>query len=192
MKEQENDEDVCRAISSMLRNISPGSYLVQKAICEKGGLEILLNILEKHGDDGVIILRVFIAICSILSSQEMHSKYYTGDVSSVAKQYYEEYPNEKLITILYRALTREDDSWAKEAVSRDICTGEAYPKCEKECNDDTGLPCSGCWIQQKVYRCYTCDTDGCKVKFYCERCWKKYHQGHECEEFFCPARCATK
>lgn len=178
----------------ILWNISEANYSIQKEICEKKGLTTLIKILKKYNNiknkDGDVVESCCGAIGVILSSQEIYSKFCTKSVLGEVKKCYEKYKKSEKIVQFFLGLSRKEDSKVRDAVSRGVCTKDAFPKCEDECGCDEGCYCTSCCVQQKAFKCNTCDKG--KIVLYCEVCWKKHHKGHDCEEFFCPMRCATK
>ena len=130
------------------------------------------------------------AIEVVLSSEKVHKKFCTYERLKWIREFGEGQRRNKDIGRLLLSLTRKEDPRVRDAAVRGVCTKEAFPKCEDDCECDKGLYCSKCCVQQKVFRCLTCDK--VKIKFYCETCWRKDHKGHECEEFFFSARCDSK
>ena len=173
----------CRALC----NIATESTLLQKGICEKGGLAILLKVLREHS--GNALETCITSIDALLSSPETHSKYCTPEVIRAVEECYEKHKDSEKIKHSLLSLKREEDSRVRDAVARGVCTKEAFPKCSEKCRCDKGYYCSKCCAQQKTFRCLTCDKN--KTRFYCEVCWKRDHKGHNGEEFFYPVRCAT-
>ena len=169
-----------------------GSRSIQESICEKGGLPVLLEVLRRYSDNQHMLESCCRAIATVLSSHETHSKFCTPDVLCAIRECSERHIDNEEIKQSYLSLTREGDARVKDAVARGVCTKETFPKCSDECKCDKNAYCPKCCVQQRAFRCRTCDKDKDKIKFYCEVCWKRDHQGHECEEFFCPVRCATK
>ena len=94
-----------------------------------------------------------------------------------------------MIRLFLLGLKREEDPCVHDAISRGVCTKEAFPRRSGNCQCDDSIYCPMCCVQQKVFRCFTCGKD--KIKLYCEVCWQRDHQGHKGEEFFCPVKCAT-
>ena len=177
----------CIVISS----ISEADYSAQKEVCERGGVDTLLDILMLHSGSSKEACEICCwTLCVILSSQNTHSRFCTDDVLDAVQECCEVYEDSVIILQSLLSLMRNDDPRVKDAVTRGVCTKKAFPKCGNECGCDEGIYCPKCCVQQKVFRCLTCDKD--KVKLYCETCWKRDHQGHECEEFFYPVRCRTK
>ena len=155
-----------------------------------GGLQVLLDILEKHGNNTDLLSFCCYAICVTLSSQKTHSMFCTSSVLQAVQECSERHRYNVIINQFFLGLIREEDPRVQDAVSRGVCTKDVFPKCSDECGCDENYYCSKCCVQQKAFRCYTCDKE--KTKLYCETCWKRDHQGHECEEFFYPVRCGTK
>lgn len=125
----------------------------------------------------------------LLSSQETHSKFCTKEALEAIKELYENHKDYREVPQFYKEFLKEEDPRVREAIEKGTCTKDAFPKCEYECGCDENIYCPDCCIQQKAFRCYTCDK--VEIKLYCETCWKRDHQGHDCEEFFYPVRCAT-
>ena len=175
----------CWALSKMI-NINT---LLQKYMCEKGGLESLLTVLMICDDNEDLLCSCCGAIGTLLSSPEIHSKYCTSDVIRIVEECYEKHKDSEQIKQFLLSLKREEDPRVRDADARGMCTKEAFPKCSKDCVCDDGYYCPKCCVQQKAFRCLTCDN--CKTEIYCEVCWQRDHQGHKGEEFFCPVRCAT-
>ena len=128
-------------------------------------------------------------IGTILSSPEIHSKYCTPEVIRNVEECHEKHKDSEKIKQSLLSIKREEDPRVCDAVARGACTKEAFPKCSEDCGPDENFYCPKCCVQQKVFRCLTCDKD--KIMLYCEVCWKRDHQGHKGEEFFYPVRCAT-
>lgn len=194
MKKHNGNPDLCENGCGVLGNITEGNSSIQKLVCKKDGLIILVKILKDYinYDDISLLETCHGTIGVLLSSKEVYSKFYTRAVLSAVKKCYEKHKDSKQIKQVFFALTREEDAKVKDAVSKGVCTKESFPKCEDDCGCDDGIYCHKCCVEQKAFRCRTCDKDENSLKFYCETCWKKHHRGHECEEFFCPVRCATK
>ena len=190
MRALAKDPDICGAGRSVLWYTSEGNSSVQEKVCEKGGLSVLLEVLEKYSDDQSLLGPCCCAIGVILSSQKTHSKYCTPKVLDTVRNCSVLYEDDEDIGQFLLSLTREEDPRVKDAVSRGVCTKEMFPKCSDECKCDDNVYCPKCCVQQKAFRCLTCDKD--EIKLYCETCIKRDHQGHECEEFFYPVRCWTK
>ena len=185
-----NYAGVCYCGCCVLWNISDANVSLQKEVCEKGGLEVLLKVLKEHTNNENSSSSCCAAIGTVLSSPEAHSKYCTPDVIKAVEECYGKHKDSEQIKQFLLSLKREEDPRVCDAVARGVCTKEAFPKCSKECQcDENGYYCPKCCVQQKVFRCLTCDKD--KIMLYCEVCWKRDHQGHKGEEFFCPVRCAT-
>ena len=170
--------------------MSAGNCSIQKSVCEKGGLSAILEFMKSHSDSQDFLEWFCGAIATVLSSQETLSEFCTPDVLRAVRECSERHSDNEKIRQFYLGLAREEDARVRDAVARGVCTKEAFPKCSDECKCDEGLYCPKCCVQQRAFMCRTCDKG--KDKFYCEVCWKRDHQGHECEEFFCPVRCATK
>ena len=181
--------NVCSAGCSTLWNISYGSTLLQKEVCEKGGLEALLRVLKEHSDNGNVSRVCCSAIGTLFSSPEVHSKYCTSEVIKAVEGCYEKHKDSKDVKQFLLSLKREEDPRVCDAFARGVCTKEAFSKCSEDCKCDENIYCPKCCVQQKAFRCLTCDKDGDWL--YCEVCWKRDHQGHKGDEFFCPVRCAT-
>lgn len=189
MKMHINNALVCETGSGVLWNISEGDCSNQREVCEKGGLTVLVEMLKKHDNNISVLDASCAAIGMILSSQEINLKFCTQDVLSTVKECYEKHKESEQIKEFLFGITRENDPRVVSDVSRNLCTKESFKKCSDDCRCDENVYCPKCCIQQKAFVCHTCDQG--EIKFYCETCWKRDHQGHECEEFFCPVRCAT-
>lgn len=163
---------------------------VRKYACEKGCIDVLLKMLKAHIDSKVICEFGCGALGTILSSRDLHSKFCTGDVLNSVRECFEKHKDSVEILHYYLGVMREEDPMINDAVARGACTKEAFPKCSDGCGPGNNTHCPKCCVQQKVFRCHTCDKD--MIRVYCETCWKMYHQGHDCEELFYPARCATE
>ena len=183
----------CAAIhfvgAGLLWNISFASTKLQREVCEKGGLNVLLRVLKSHPADEYLLGSCCSGISLVLSSPETYSKFCTPDVIRAVGECYEKHKDSEQIKQSLFSLKREEDPRVRDAVARGACTKEAFPKCNEDCSSDMGSYCLKCCVQQKVFRCLTCDKD--KIRLYCEVCWQRDHQGHKGEEFFCPVRCAT-
>lgn len=191
LKAHENNEDLCRIVCIVLLNIGEANHRNQIDICEKGGLDALIRILKKYHGAPQLISACFCAIAMNLSSQETHAKFCTPEVLGAVKERYEKFEASGGAEHFYFTVTREEDPRVKEAVSKGICTNKLL-KCDSNCRYEEDNYCFKCCAQQKVFRCHTCDKDVYKVNYYCETCHRKNHNGHNCEEFFYPVKCATK
>ena len=181
--------DMCSSGCGALWCFAEGCTSLQKEVCEKGGLAVLLKALKEHSNNMNTSEDCCIAIGVVLSSTETHTKYFTPEVIRVVEECYEKHKDYEQIKQFLLSLKREEDTRVHDAVARGVCTKEAFPKCREKCECDEGIYCPKCCVQQKAFRCLTCDKD--KVWLYCEVCWKRDHQGHKGEEFFYPVRCAT-
>ena len=190
MKTHKNDVEICKSGCIALWNISEASPQIQKDVCEKGGLSLLLDVLKMYKDDKKLLGSCCGAIGVILSSQENHSRFFTPKVLNCVRECYERHRDSEKISQFFLGLTRAEDPRVSDAVSRGVCTKEAFPKCSDDCKCDENVYCPKCCVQQKAFRCHTCDKE--RVKLYCETCRRKDHQGHDCDEFFYSVRCGTK
>ena len=190
MSTHSNNIGICRCGCTALWNISEGNSSIQEEICEKGGLPIFLDILEVFDNDTDFAGSCCGAIGTILSSQKTHSKYCTSNVLDAVRRCSEKHKDDGQIKQSLLGIEREEDPRVRDAVSRGVCTKDMFPKCSEKCECDENDYCPKCCVQQKAFLCLTCDKG--KIKFYCETCIKRDHQGHECEEFFYPVRCGTK
>ena len=181
--------NACKWGCCALGNIVEGNTSLQKGLCEKGGLEVLLMVLKENSNNEELLGSCCGAIGAVLSSSETHSKYCTPEVIRAVEVCHEKYKYSEDIKQFLLSLKREEDPRVLDAVARGVCTKEAFPKCSEECGSDENYYCPKCCVQQKVFRCFTCDKNGNWL--YCEVCWKRDHQGHKGEEFFYPVRCAT-
>lgn len=184
-----NNADICDIGCTALWNISEGTHSIQKEICEKGGLNTFFYILEVHKDNLRLLEACSGVIGVTLSNQDLYLRFVTQDILYAVEGCHDTYKGSKEIEQFFLGLTRKEDKRVRDAVERGYCTKIAFPKCSYDCMCDENAYCSRCCVQQKVFRCFTCDKD--ELKFYCETCWNKDHQDHECEEFFYPARCST-
>ena len=180
---------VCYAGCGIFCYLTKGKASFQKEVCEKGGLDTLLRVLRLYTINMSLLSLCCTVIWLVLSSPEIHSEYCTSKVIRAVEECHEKHKYSEILKKLLLTLKREEDPRVCDAVSRGVCISEAFPKCGWWCKCDENVYCSKCCVQQKVFRCLTCDKN--KNRFYCEVCWKKDHQGHQGEEFFCPARCAT-
>ena len=180
---------VCEKGCSALYNMITGSVTFQKEVCENGGLAVLLRVLREHTDNVHVSEACCSAIGAALSPSKTHSKYCTPEVIKAVEECYEKHKDSETIKQFLLGLKREEDSRVCDAVARGVCTKKAFPKCSEDCECDKNIYCPKCCVQQKGFRCLTCDKS--KIRLYCEVCWKRDHQGHEGEEFFYPVRCAT-
>ena len=185
-----NNATLCEAGCNVLWNVAEANPTIQKEVCEKRGLETLLRTLKEHTDNENLSSSCCGAIGTLLSSPEAHSKYCTPDVIKAVEKCHKKHNDPEQIKQFLLSLKREEDPRVRDAVARGVCTKEAFPKCSEKCRCDENVYCSKCCVQQKVFRCLTCDKD--KIKLYCEVCWKRDHNGHNGEEFFYPVRCGTK
>lgn len=192
MMKHANNTGICRKGCRALWSLSLGNSSIQKDICEKGGLVLLVFILSTNIADEGMVEMCCGTIGMVLSSQETQSKYCGPDILVTIEGCHKNYRDSKSLEQFYFELTKVEDKKVKDAVSKGICTKELYPKCRDRCACDKGVHCPDCCVQQKAFKCLTCDKDKKCLKLYCETCWKRDHQGHECEEFFCPVRCASK
>ena len=181
--------DILLVGAGLLWSISKASPSLQKEVCKKGGLEVLLRVLKSHPVDEYLLGSCCSGISSVLSSPETYSKFCTPEVIRAVEECYERHKDSEQIKQLLFSLKREEDPRARDAIARGMCTKEAFPKCNEDCGSDRGGYCPKCCVQQKVFRCLTCGKD--KIRLYCEVCWKRDHKGHKGEEFFCPVRCDT-
>ena len=181
---------VCRQGCGALRNLCVGNALFQKEVCKKGRLEDILRVLKVCTGNENLMCSCCDVLSAILSSPETHSRYCTPEVIRAVEGCYERHKDSEKIKQFLLSLKREEDPRVRDAVARGVCTKEAFQNC-KGCAYDRGYYCPDCCVQQKAFRCFTCDKDKNEVKLYCEVCWKRDHKGHIGEELFCPVRCAT-
>ena len=182
--------EICCSGCIVLSNISEADYSTQKEACERGGVGTILNVLIFHGGNRKICEISCWALCVILSSQDMHSRFCTDDVLSAVQECCEMHEDPEMVLQCLLTLMREEDSRVTDAVARGVCTKEVFLEFRKNCGCAEGDYCPECCVQQRAFKCLTCDK--CETRLYCETCWKRDHQGHECEEFFYPVRCGTK
>lgn len=188
IKSNARNSYVCETGCKALLNIAEGVYLNQKDVCEKGGLPILLNILKNYKENQSICQVCCGAIALALSTQEMLDKHFKSEITKLISECHKKYGTSKQIRHYFDSIMRKPNVNVSNAVSNNLCTKEVFPKCAEDCRSDQSFYCPECCVQQKIFKCLTCESGD---KVYCETCWKKYHQGHECEEFFYPARCAS-
>ena len=184
-----NNASVCENGCGVLWNMSDASTVHQKEVCKNGGLAVLLKIMSVHSDNEAVLGLCCGAVGAVLSSPETHSMYCTPETVRCVETSYKRCRHPERIREFLCGIKREEDPRVCSAVARGTCTKEGFPKCSRECQCDENYYCPKCCVQQRAFRCHTCDTD--KVRLYCETCWKRDHEGHEGEEFFCPVRCAS-
>lgn len=184
-----NNEYLCEFGYSILHSILEANFTAQKYVCEKGHIDTLLKVLVIHKDDRDMCKKYCRILSIIFSSNELHSKFYKKDVLNAVRKCYKIHKNSWTIFMCLSSFVRAEDPNIKNAIKYDICTEDVFAKCDK-CESDENGYCPKCCVQQKVFRCFTCDKE--EVRMYCEVCWKRDHQGHRGEEFFYPTRCATK
>ena len=187
-KKHMNNMCVCEKGCWALWSMAEGNSVVQEEICEKGGLEVLLKVSMRYSYIPHLVISCTGIIGMLLSTQKVHSKFYTPEILETIGKWEDKWGGNKLHQN-FLGLTREEDPRVRDAVASGVCTRELFPKCSKECTCDKRYYPT-CWVQQKVFRCWTCDKG--KIKFYCETCWKRDHQEHQCEEFFHPVRCGKE
>ena len=173
---------LCPLVHGRRKQRHPGGDLREE------GLEVLLETSVAYSYSLQLVGFFIGAIGVILSTQKVHSKFCTPEILGAIGKWKDKWGENKLRQN-FRGLKREEDPRVCDAVGRGVCTRELFPKCSKECMCDKRYYPT-CWVQQKVFRCWTCDKG--KIKFYCETCWKRDHQGHQCEEFFYPVRCGKE
>ena len=183
------NSDVCECGCWALKSISVANTYFQKDACGKGGLAVLLRVLSEHSGNMDVSEACCGTIGTILSSPETHYRYCSPEVIKAVEECYGKYKDSEKIKQSLLSLKREEDSRVHDAVERGVCTKGTFLKCNEECECDNGYYCPKCCVQQRAFRCLTCDKD--KIRLYCEVCWKRDHKGHKGDEFFCPARCAT-
>ena len=182
---------VCEYGCKALMSITEGNASLEKEVCEKEGLAVLLRVLREHTDNVYISEKCCGVIGVILSSPDTHPKCCTPEVIRAVEECYEKHEYSEKIEQALLSLKREEDPRVCDAVARSVCTKEAFQECSEECrcDYDENYYCPMCRVQQKVFRCLTCDKG--KIRFYCEVCWQRDHQEHNGEEFFFPVSCAT-
>lgn len=181
-------EDACSNGCRVLWEISEGDRSIQKEILKKDGLDALFSVLEYC--DPNYHEECFTAIEMLFSSNKLHSKFLTIDILDAVRGYSEENREQFYAKQSLLSLMRIGDPRARYAVAKGICVNEAPPRPCNECEWGDGICSFGSWIRQRAFRCRTCDGD--EIKFYCETCRSKFHEGHECEEFFFHVECATE
>lgn len=190
MSSQINDAGVCYSGCGVLWNTSTGIKSIQEDAVLKGGLVLLLSVIEKYGDNMKIMEKCCAAMGTLLSSTNVWEKFCSDVVVDAVEKCHRRFNDSKIITQFYLGLKRTNDPYASSAISMGFCTKEKYEKCSAFCRCDDGVYCPNCYVQQKGYRCITCDKG--EPKLYCKACWEKDHKGHKGEEFFCPMRCASQ
>ena len=189
MRRHIGNDRICGYGCGTLKNILEANCTTQSYACEKECVELLLYILRIYADHKYICEAGVETLGIILSSQRTHSMFYTEEIVNTVQSIRKRHESSIKILQGLIGLVREEDQRVLEAVRRGSCTKTALPKCRGDCKYDENGYCSNCCIQQRVYKCITCDKS--RVKLYCEACWKKNHQGHQCEEFFYPTKCGT-
>lgn len=187
MKSKIDDIFVCIHGCTMLTDISSTNSTIQNDLCEKGCISILLDSLKKQIDQEGICELYCLVIEYVLSSQYVYNKFFTHDIFNAVEECYKKHKTSIGIQRTLSVLMREKNENVELAVARSICTMETLPECDEY--KDNIFYSSFCNVQQKGFRCFTCDKE--KSKLYCETCWKRDHQEHECEVFFIPMKCAT-
>lgn len=180
---------VCEFVCFIVQNILEANFTAQKHAYEEGYVDILLRILKIHGNQKCVCELSCRVLAIIFSSEDLHSEFCTKDVLNAVQECSINHVYSEKIYQLFLSFTRKEELRVKDAVARGVCTGDVFPKCV-DCKLDENGYCPRCCVQQKTFRCFTCDKE--KIKVYCETCWKRDHQGHKGEEFFYPTRCATK
>lgn len=183
------NESICGYGCGALKNILEANQATQNYACEKGCVNIILGILKVYRNHLYVCEEGVGTLGIALSSQSTHSRFYKEEVRRVVQDCRDRHKGSVKILHVFMGLTRNADQRVLKAVARSACTKKVLPRCGSGCKYDERGYCSSCCVQQKAYRCLTCD--GSKVKLYCETCWKKNHQGHQCEEFFYPTKCGT-
>lgn len=181
------NEEVCHSVSSAIWSIVEGSTEIQNIACSNNIPSLLLDILKIPDADEKTAGSVVGALGSLFSSSETLSKYCNSDVFGVVEECCKKYSESDELKMHLLGLKREEDPKVRDAISRGVCTKDAFPKCSDDCMCDENFFCEKCFVQQKVFRCLECDKD--VLNLYCEVCWNKAHKGHKCEEFFYPNRC---
>ena len=159
-----NNANVCKNGCSILWNIYEGNTTVQKEVCKKGVLDVLLRILKEHSNNQNILGSCCGAVGVVLSSPEVYSKFCTQVVIRTVEECYNKHRDSEQIKQFLLGLKREEDPRVCDSVARGVCTKEAFPKCGEDCGCDENYYCYKCCVQQKAFRCLTCDKD--KIKFY--------------------------
>ena len=182
-----NNPSVCFRGCTVFWNLAYANTFFQKEVCEKGGLNTLLRVLWYHLDSKSLLGPCCSAIGVILSSHETHSKFCTPEVIRAVEECYEKHKDSEVIRQFLLGLKREEDPRVCSSVERSVCTKEGFPKCSEGCRCDKNVYCPKCFVQQKTFRCFTCEIG--QIKMCCEVCWKRDHQGHHGKEFFFPVGC---
>ena len=184
-----DNADVCEVGCGALWNITTVNTSLQIEVCKKGGLIVLLKVLSRHTGNVHLLSMCCGAIGTVLSPLKIYSKPFMPDVIRAVEECYEKHKDSGIIKHTLLSLKREEDPRVHDAVANNMCTKEAFPKCSESCDCEENVYCPKCCVQQRAFRCLTCDKDN--VRLYCEVCWMRDHQGHKGEEFFYPVRCAT-
>lgn len=190
MQMHKGDSYICCSGCTTLWEMLYASGSLQKKVCKKGGLNVLLNILKCHMNNVETLELCCGAIGIILSSQEAFSDYDAPKILNAVKKCRMKYKDSMKIKQSLLGIAREEDTKVIDAILRGVCTKRFFPKCSDDCMCDENVYCPKCCVQQRAFRCYTCDPT--EIKLYCETCWERDHQGHKCEEFFYSVRCATE
>lgn len=174
---------ICNAIWGAVE----GSYKVQSVACTVGIVSTLLDMMKTPDVIDDCSDEVIGALGVLFSSNKSLSEYCTPGVLSEIEAFCGEHCRSDQSRMFLLGIKREEDPRVRDAISRGVCTKDAFPKCADSCLCDENYYCEKCCVQQKVFRCLECDKD--TFNFYCETCWNKAHKGHKCEEFFYPVRC---
>ena len=185
----EDDTCICCYGLILVDRILSGDAELQNEFCENGGIRELIRILTNFKYILDVSEKCSEVIAKAISSPEVYAKYYTRDILKAVDESCEVHSGSVVLRQALNSILRKEDPRVRDAVSRGVCTKEAFPECNEDCRCDENVYCPNCCVQQKAFRCLTCDKD--ETRLYCETCWKRDHQGHKGEEFFCPVICAT-
>lgn len=180
-----NDITVCNTGCNVLRSILEGDAIAQKRFYKLDGIKILFGVFKNHENKLIVAGPCFSAIGVACSSGGMGVVYKIHGLPEKiveklsANQYFSKY----IFTIF-----RSENSLVRKAIKKKLCTNDLIPKCNDKCAYDEGRYCCKCCVQQRVFRCHTCETK--EIKFYCETCWANSHMDHKYVEFFFPTRCS--
>ena len=183
LKDHYTDKSVLIMGCIALYNMSEANSAVQRLICEKGGVKTLCDIIKRNKENEEVLGECLSTLGVLISSKELHERYF-GELSVDLKEY-----SNKEIRLPFFGISREMHSMIQDAIRENVCTNTKIKKCEA-CKFDENIYCAKCCVQQEAFRCHTCDKT--EIKLYCKVCREQNHQGHDCEDFFYPVRCATK
>ena len=181
------DISMCDSVCGAIWGAVEGSYKVQSAACTVGIVSTLLDIMKIPEISDERSGSIMGSIGLLFSSEKSLTEHCTPEVLSEIEAFCRKHEDSKKARMFLMGIKREEDPRVRDAISRGVCTKDAFPKCAEGKLCDENYYCEECCVQQKVFRCLECDKD--TFNFYCETCWNKAHKGHKCEEFFYPVRC---